>query len=261
MTAIFALTAKYLLIVHIFLVVISIAIAPPYDGMNEYQEEYKLPPLQFGYEELQPLLDGATVRVHHTGHHAAYTRKMNGALREWRKDSEVGEKELSESSILTVLRNIDRIPEKYQTVLKNNGGGFVNHNIYWSSLSPNPSERQRYPEGKLSNDIEREFGDFQNFQLIFTQEATSLFGSGYVWLSRDPIDGSLVISKTANQDSAISSGLCPILVLDVWEHAYYLKHQNKRPKYIDDWWLLVDWSRVSQLDDWWRKVDSVHDEL
>ncbi|OWF42083.1 uncharacterized protein LOC110461622 [Mizuhopecten yessoensis] len=236
----------------------------PYEFIADETSNYVLPKLPYDYKDLEPFIDEATVRVHHLGHHAAYTTKMNIALEQWTTDSEVKESvSLAQKPILDILIGLDDVPEKYKSSIQNNGGGYVNHNFYWSVMSPNPNSDDREPINQLGDDIVQEFRNFSNFKAMFTKEALSLFGSGYVWLSRDPNEnGKLVISKTTNQDSPLTDGFQPILVIDVWEHAYYLKHQNLRPKYVSDWWNLVDWSAVEELDNWWKGPNyGFHDEF
>lgn len=168
---------------------------------------------------------------------------------------------LTEKSILEILKEIEEVPQKYRKAITNNGGGFVNHNIYWSVMSPNPDNKERLPGGNLLSDINKYFGNFSQFVDIFTKEALTLFGSGYVWLSRNPsVSGKLLVTTTANQDSPISQKLQPILVLDVWEHAYYLKYQNRRPEHVSEWWKVVDWNIVEKLDNWWKDTPQ-HDEF
>ncbi|KAL5005637.1 hypothetical protein ScPMuIL_016795 [Solemya velum] len=224
----------------------------PYEGIEKKQDEYKLPDLPYAYDGLEPYIDAATLNVHHKGHHAAYTAKMNAALGQWRGDSGAGGADLAKESILHIIQNLDKVPDKYKKPVRNNGGGFVNHNFYWACMSPNAGGK-REPEGSLKTDIEKDFGSLAKFEEEFTQQALTLFGSGYVWLSRDKA-GKLHISQSANQDSPLPDGFRPILVLDVWEHAYYLKHQNKRPNHITDWWQVVDWTQVDKLDKWWSKL-------
>ncbi|KAL5006134.1 hypothetical protein ScPMuIL_017292 [Solemya velum] len=235
----------------------------PYEGIEERRDEYRLGDLPYKSDGLEPHIDCATVEVHYNGHHTAYTKKMNAALSQWRDDQEISkqEKRLAEESILEILRNIKDVPEKYRKAIQNNGGGFVNHNIYWSVLAPNPTGEERRPRDDLLDDIEDVFGRYEDFVGYFTEKAMTLFGSGYVWLSRQADDSRLVISSTSNQDSVLSDGLNPILVIDLWEHAYYLKHQNRRAQHISDWWRLLDWERVSGLDAWWDDItEATHDE-
>ncbi|XP_033728331.1 superoxide dismutase [Mn]-like [Pecten maximus] len=236
----------------------------PYEFIVEQTNTYILPSLPYGYKELEPFIDEATVRVHHLGHHAAYTNKMNAAMQQWERENEIRETDsVVEKSILQILHRLDDVPEKYRSGIRNNGGGYVNHNLYWSVMSPNPNSDDREPINQLGKDMVENFGNFSNFKELFTKEALSLFGSGYVWLSRDiNQNGKLVISKTTNQDSPFEDGFLPILVIDIWEHAYYIKHQNRRPKHVSDWWNLVDWSSVEELDKWWKGLNYLfHDEL
>ncbi|KAI0238952.1 Superoxide dismutase [Mn], partial [Lamellibrachia satsuma] len=172
----------------------------------------------------------------------------------------------AKESIFELIKNLGEVPEKYRIRIGNQGGGFFNHAIYFACLSPNPANATRVPTGKLLNDITSTFGSYEAFQEKFTQEAASLFGSGYVWLVRKSFDANaeLAIVTTANQDSPITDGLMPLLVIDVWEHAYYLKHEYRRNNYVDDWWMVVDWVNVAQMEGFWLtgKVDySLRDEL
>ncbi|XP_065051554.1 superoxide dismutase [Mn/Fe]-like [Rhopilema esculentum] len=230
----------------------------PYEDALKIKDEYPLPRLNYGYDALEPFVDAKTMKVHHSGHHAAYTKKMNNALEQWRASEESNS--LSKKSILEIMKSIEDVPEKWKTALRNNGGGYLNHAIFFSLLSPNPSKEDRVPTGKVLNHIVRSFGNFTAFKEMFSKSALSLFGSGYVWLCREPKTNALTYLPTINQQSPVSYGLNPILVIDVWEHAYYLKHQNKRANYIDNWWNVVDWSAVQDLYDFWDK-DSNHEEL
>lgn len=232
----------------------------PYEFITERTNSYTLPPLPYDYKDLEPFIDEATVRVHHTGHHAAYTKKMNAAIQEWETEAKVTESAM----IFELLHRLEDVPDKYRVAIQNNGGGYVNHNLYWSVMSPNPNSDEREPTGQIGIDIDEDFGNFSNFKDLFTKEALSLFGSGYVWLCRDVNQNrKLIISKTANQDSPLQDGFrLPILVIDIWEHAYYIKHQNRRPQHVSDWWKLVDWTAVEELDEWWKKQNiKYHDEL
>ncbi|GAB6029385.1 hypothetical protein CHUAL_005151 [Chamberlinius hualienensis] len=242
-----------------------LSLAPPYYGTDRPKLDYELPPLEYGFSELEPYIDEETVRVHYLGHHSKYTEKMNSALKEWQS----ADKKTARRSIVAILGNLSAVPEKWRMSLKNNGGGFINHNFYWATLTPNTAGLLRYPDGKLAEEINQIWSSFTGFHKAFTDEALNLFGSGYVWLCRNPKDkddrsassyADLIITTTSNQDSPISDGLYPILVIDVWEHAYYLKHKNMRANYVNNWWKLVDWEAVQQLDDWW-KGSTFHDEL
>ncbi|XP_013420027.1 uncharacterized protein LOC106180561 [Lingula anatina] len=181
----------------------------PYDDSGFSKDTYLLPALPYGYGALEPHMDEATVKVHHQGHHAAYTAKMNAALKQWRSEA-AGDK-FANSSILNILQKLSHVPEKYRMTLRNNGGGYFNHAIYWACMSPKGA---RISPG-LEKDIKDNFGTYENFKEQFTAKSLSLFGSGYVWLSRDQ-DGKLIISTTANQDSPVTERLHPILVIDIW---------------------------------------------
>ncbi|XP_078579287.1 superoxide dismutase [Mn]-like [Branchiostoma floridae x Branchiostoma japonicum] len=239
----------------------TVSVDTPYKGIQLFADEYPVPPLPYEYDALEPYIDERTARVHHLGHHAGYTKKMNAALKAWRDEVGPGVG-LQSNSILHILENLNQVPDKHRTAIRNNGGGFVNHAIYWATMSPQrEGEPPRLPEATLATEIIANFQNFSNFQEQFTNTAKTLFGSGYVWLSRNPREQTLIIHTTANQDSPISDKLRPILVIDIWEHAYYLKHQNKRPDHIQDWWALVDWGQVKALSDWWAAYDAGHDEL
>ncbi|ELT98943.1 hypothetical protein CAPTEDRAFT_229194 [Capitella teleta] len=232
----------------------------PFTTIASKAELYSLPALTFGYADLEPFFDEATLHAHYDGHHETYRKKMNSALSEWRESDPLDS--FSTEPILEILKNLNKVPENFRNAIKNSGGGFVNHALYWACMSPNPTREIRQPTGALLQDIENEFGSFVKFSLKFTDRAVSLFGSGYVWLSRNPSSGALIITTTVNQDSPISDGLHPILVIDVWEHSYYLKHQFRRHVYVADWWKVVDWENVEELDKWWREVGSyARDEL
>lgn len=235
-------------------------LAPPYYGTDRASMQFELPPLHFGFGELEPYIEAATVQLHYLGHHAKYTENMNNALKEWRKK----DKQASRVSIVEVLRNLTIVPETWRETLRNHGGGFVNHNFYWSGLSPNTQGKERRPTGDLLADIVKQWKSYDNFKEEFTKKAVGLFGSGYVWLCRnitlEKSSNDLSILSTANQDSPLSLGLVPMLVIDVWEHAYYLKYRNLRVQYVDSWWMLVDWDHVVHLDLWWKGI-KLHDEL
>jgi len=201
---------------------------------------------------LEPHIDSATAEYHYEGHHEAYRRKMNEALAQWRKEEP--DNEFAKESILKIMQNINKVPEKYFNDIRNQGGGYVNHCFYFGILSPNmDSEDREIPEGPLRDDIKSYFGGFDEFKAEFEKKADQVFGSGYVWLVRSP-QGGLYILTTANQDTPLSEGYYPILVLDLWEHSYYLKHQFRRIKHLKDWWYLVDWEKVEKLDEWWENI-------
>lgn len=194
---------------------------------------YELPPLPYEYNALEPYIDEATMKIHHTKHHAGYVNKLNAAL-ESQADHET--KKLEE-----LLSSLDMIPEEVRVQVQNNGGGHANHSLFWRVMSPQGSKE---PSGKLADKMTQKFGSFSRFKDDFTKAATGLFGSGWVWLSVNP-SGELVLETTPNQDSPLMEGRRPVLGLDIWEHAYYLKYQNRRPDYIDAWWNVVNWNEVA----------------
>ena len=192
---------------------------------------YTLPELPYAYDALEPHFDARTMEIHHTKHHQGYTTKVNAALEETAHES---------SSIEDVLANISSLPADKQQAVINNGGGFANHSLFWSVLSPNGGGT---PSGSLAQAIEDELGGFDAFKEAFASAAATRFGSGWAWLSVNG-SGNLVVHSTANQDSPIMEGHIPILGLDVWEHAYYLHYQNRRPDYIAAFWSVVNWEQV-----------------
>ncbi|MCR9133942.1 MAG: superoxide dismutase [bacterium] len=194
---------------------------------------YTLPDLPYDYDALEPHFDARTMEIHHSKHHAGYTSKVNAAL----EGTEFADKDIED-----VLSNISALPtDKVQAVI-NNGGGYANHSLFWTILSPNGGGN---PEGDLAKAIDDTFGSFDQFKEAFSNAAATRFGSGWAWLSVDA-DGNLNVHSTANQDSPIMEGMTPILGLDVWEHAYYLNYQNRRPDYISAFWNVVDWNKVGQ---------------
>ena len=192
---------------------------------------YTLPELHYAYDALEPHFDARTMEIHHTKHHQGYTTKVNAALEGTLH---------AESSIEDVLANISSLPADKQQAVINNGGGFANHSLFWSILSPNGGGN---PSGSLATAIDAEFGVFDVFKEVFANAAATRFGSGWAWLSLDS-SKKLVVHSTANQDSPIMDGYTPILGLDVWEHAYYLHYQNRRPDYISAFWSVINWDQV-----------------
>ncbi|MBK97695.1 MAG: superoxide dismutase [Balneola sp.] len=192
---------------------------------------YTLPELSYAYDALEPHFDARTMEIHHTKHHQGYTTKVNAALESTAYET---------SSIEDVLANISSLPADKQQAVINNGGGFANHSLFWSILSPNGGGN---PSGSLATAIDAELGGFDVFKEAFANAAATRFGSGWAWLSVDG-SGKLVVHSTANQDSPIMDGYTPILGLDVWEHAYYLHYQNRRPDYISAFWSVINWDQV-----------------
>jgi len=196
--------------------------------------KYELPQLPYGYSALEPYLDAATMEVHHSKHHAGYVAKLNAALEQAPAIADV--------PLETLLASPDRIPEAIRTAVVNNGGGHLNHSVFWETLGAAPEKK---PEGKLLEAIETAFSSFEEMKRQFTETALGVFGSGWAWLVKTR-NGTLAIVKTANQDTPIREGATPLLNADVWEHAYYLKYQNRRQEYIEAWWNVVNWNEVAR---------------
>jgi Fe-Mn family superoxide dismutase len=192
---------------------------------------YTLPELPYAYDALEPHFDARTMEIHHSKHHQGYTNNVNAALEGTN---------LADASIEEVLTNISSLPADKQQAVMNNGGGFANHSLFWTILSPNGGGS---PTGSLAAAIDADLGGFDAFKEAFAKAAATRFGSGWAWLSVSS-EGKLVVHSTANQDSPIMDGYTPILGLDVWEHAYYLHYQNRRPDYISAFWNVVNWEQV-----------------
>ncbi|HKL16165.1 MAG TPA: superoxide dismutase [Balneolaceae bacterium] len=195
---------------------------------------YKLPSLPYEHDALEPHIDKRTMEIHHGKHHQGYTNKVNAALEGH---------EFAELPIEEVLSRITEVPEDIRQGVINNGGGYANHKLFWSILSP---EGGGEPTGKLADEIQSEFGSFEKFKEEFSSAATGQFGSGWGWLCVDD-SGNLKVISTPNQDSPLMNGLTPILGVDVWEHAYYLHYQNRRPDYVSAFWNIVNWNKVNEL--------------
>jgi Fe-Mn family superoxide dismutase len=202
---------------------------------GRFDMSFQLPELAYSYDALEPHIDARTMEIHHSKHHAGYVKKLNAALE--------GHEDLQGKSIEELLADLNAIPESIRTAVRNNGGGHSNHTLFWSIMSPNGGGT---PGGALKDAIDAGFGDFDSFKDLFSKTAATRFGSGWAWLVKNA-DGGLEVFSTANQDSPISSGQTPILGLDVWEHAYYLKYQNRRMDYISAWWSVVHWEEVAKL--------------
>ena len=192
-----------------------------------------LPPLPYAANALEPHIDEMTMNIHHDRHHGTYVNNLNNALE--------GHADLQAKSIEDLLRSIDSVPDSIRTAVRNNGGGHANHSLFWEVLSPSGGGQ---PTGALADAINSTFGSFDKFKEDFSKAATTRFGSGWAWLALN--NGKLEIFSTANQDSPYMEAKTPILGLDVWEHAYYLKYQNKRPDYISAFWNLVNWAEVAK---------------
>jgi superoxide dismutase, Fe-Mn family len=194
---------------------------------------YDVPDLPYGYDALEPHIDEQTMRIHHDKHHQAYVDKANAAL----EGTDWADKDVEE-----VLKNLGSLPSDKQGPVRNNAGGHHNHTLFWESMSPDGGGE---PSGDLASAIESKFGSFDDFKAQFKEAGIGRFGSGWAWLVADG-SGAVDLVTTPNQDSPLSDGKVPLLGCDVWEHAYYLKYQNKRPDYIDAWWNTVDWDKVAE---------------
>ena len=194
---------------------------------------FTLPDLPYAYNALEPYIDERTMQIHHDKHHAAYIKNLNDALS--------GNKELLELPVEELIADILQVPEDVRTKVRNNGGGHANHTMFWESMAPKAGGT---PKGELKKAIDKTFGDFAQFQEKFSAVAMGRFGSGWAWLSVEK--GRLLVEDTPNQDSPLMGGRMPILGLDVWEHAYYLKYQNMRAEYVKNWWNVVNWAEVEK---------------
>ncbi len=194
---------------------------------------YEVPALPYSFDALEPHIDSATMRIHHDKHHAAYVGKLNAALD--------GHEALQAKSVEALLRDIDSIPEAIRGAVRNHGGGHANHSLFWTSMGPDGGGA---PSGELADAINAAFGSFDSFQERFAAAAAGQFGSGWGWLVVS--DGTLEVIARPNQDSPLMEGKTPLLGVDVWEHAYYLHYQNRRPDYLKAWWNTVRWSVVAE---------------
>lgn len=201
---------------------------------------FELPKLPYAEDALEPYIDAQTMNIHHTKHHQAYINNLNAALEK--------HPELANKSLEDLLSDLNALPEDIRTAVRNNGGGTWNHNMFWEIMAPKMGGS---PTGELIRVLEASFGSFDAFKDEFTKAATTRFGSGWAWLVKRG-EGLAVISMP-NQDVPLSEGMTPILGLDVWEHAYYLKYQNRRPEYIANWWNVVNWDEVTKRYDGLRK--------
>lgn len=195
---------------------------------------FELPPLPYPENALEPYIDARTMSIHHDKHHAGYTNNLNKALE--------GHPDLAAKSIEELLGDLNSVPESIRTAVRNNGGGYANHALFWSVMGPSGGGE---PSGDLADAIDEAFGSFNSFKETFSKAAATRFGSGWAWLYVDS-DGNLAVNSTPNQDTPLMGGATPILGLDVWEHAYYLNYQNRRPDYIAAWWNVVNWDVVAQ---------------
>jgi Fe-Mn family superoxide dismutase len=194
---------------------------------------HELPPLPYAFDALEPHIDAKTMEIHHDKHHAAYVNNLNAALK--------GHAGLEKKSIIELLSNLASVPEEIRTTVRNNGGGHLNHSMFWKLMGPGGGGQ---PKGELGDAIASTFGSFDDFKTTFGKAAATRFGSGWAWLSVNR--GKLEVTSTPNQDTPVMEGVKPILGLDVWEHAYYLKYQNRRPDYVGAWWNTVNWDQVAE---------------
>lgn len=194
---------------------------------------YELPPLPYAYDALEPYIDARTMEIHHTKHHQTYITNLNGAIEK--------HPELASKSLDDLLRDLNAVPEDIRTVVRNHGGGTWNHSLFWVIMSPKGGGQ---PHGELAKAIEQTFGSFDAFKAEFEKAANGRFGSGWAWLVLR--QGQLAVISTANQDNPLSEGMIPLMGIDVWEHAYYLKYQNRRAEYVSNWWNVVNWEEVAR---------------
>lgn len=195
--------------------------------------KYELPQLPYAYDALEPHIDKETMNIHHTKHHNTYVTNVNAALENY--------PELAAKSVEALISNMEEVPEAIRTAVRNNGGGHANHSLFWTILSPNGGGE---PLGELAAAINAKFGSYAAFKEEFAKAATTRFGSGWAWLVVN--NGEIEVTSTPNQDSPLMEGKTPVLGLDVWEHAYYLNYQNRRPDYISAFWNVVDWNAVEK---------------
>jgi len=198
---------------------------------------FKLPQLPYDYNALEPHIDEQTMKIHHTKHHQTYVDKLNAALEP--------HKELHNKSVEELLTNLAGVPDAIRTAVRNHGGGHLNHSFFWRVLSPNRTGENMEPLEKVGKEINKTFGELSNFKQKFSAAALNRFGSGWAWLVLE--GGKLAITDTPNQDNPLSQGQTPILGIDVWEHAYYLKYQNRRPEYVAAWWNCVNWNKAADF--------------
>jgi superoxide dismutase, Fe-Mn family len=204
---------------------------------------YTVPPLPYDYAALEPFIDAETMHLHHDKHHQAYVNNVNAALEKYPN--------LASKSVDDLLRDLAQVPDEIKGAVRNNGGGHSNHSMFWSIMAPAGSGVGGSPSGAIAAQIAADFNDFEAFKKLFNETTAKQFGSGWGWLVFT--GGKLKVMTTANQDSPLSQGLYPILGNDVWEHAYYLKYQNRRPDYLAAWWNVVNWAEVNKRFDLAKK--------
>ena len=195
---------------------------------------FELPPLPYDYSALEPYIDTQTMQLHHDKHHQAYVTALNNALKD--------QAQFASLSLEDLMRRINEVPESIRTAVRNNGGGHINHTMFWQIMKPNGGGE---PTGAIASAIQSTFGSFDAFKTAFNDAGVKRFGSGWAWLILDS-SGKLQVTSTANQDSPFMDGNYPVMGNDVWEHAYYLKYQNRRPDYLNAWWNVVNWDEISR---------------
>jgi Fe-Mn family superoxide dismutase len=195
---------------------------------------YEVPPLPYDYSALEPYIDTQTMQLHHDKHHAAYVNNVNAALQ--------AVPQFASLPVEQLIQRLNELPENIRTAVRNNGGGHANHSMFWQIMTPNGGGQ---PGGDLANAINSTFGSFDQFKAAFNDAGVKRFGSGWAWLILDR-NGNLQVTSTANQDSPLMEGNFPIMGNDVWEHAYYLKYQNRRPEYLNAWWNVVNWNEIEK---------------
>lgn len=198
---------------------------------------FELKPLPYGYDALEPYIDATTMQIHHDKHHAAYVNNLNAAIEKY--------SDLQSKSVEELVTSLDQVPEDVRMAVRNNAGGHVNHTMFWEIMGPNGSGE---PNGAIAEAINNSFGSFDAFKQQFNDAGTKRFGSGWVWLVRSS-QGDLKVISTPNQDSPLTEGHAPIMGNDVWEHAYYLKYQNRRPEYLNAWWNVLNWEEINRRFD------------
>lgn len=196
--------------------------------------EATVPPLPYPFDALEPFIDAETMEIHHDRHHKAYVDKLNAAI--------AGNAELQAKPISKLVAELDQVPENIRTAVRNHGGGHLNHTLFWQMMAPGGGKKDK---GAVGKEIDATFGSFDKFAAEFAAAAAGQFGSGWAWLVID--DGKLAVTSTPNQDNPVTMGKVPLLGIDVWEHAYYLKYQNKRPDYVTAWWNVVNWDFVNEM--------------
>lgn len=199
-------------------------------------KKYELPPLPYNYDALEPYIDARTMEIHYTKHHQTYTDKFNTAL-------ESCSTEIQEKDIVEILSNLDLVPANQKSAINFNGGGYDNHRIFWNNMKPNGGGE---PGGSLADAINSSFGSFSEFKEKFSSTTVLIQGSGWGWLVYNPVNKKVEYKSMPNQTSPRTEGLIPLLGCDVWEHAYYLKYQNRRPEYVSNWWNIINWDDVAQ---------------